>query len=254
VTVVRALSGPALLWAAEAGAAQHPLDRALTLLAAALPDVPRDRLAALSVGERDALLLALRERQLGAALAAYAECPRCGERLEFTLDAAALRGGTPPAVAAEAPEHVYALAVDGYALRFRLPDSRDLAAVVLGSGGDPAAGQALLVRRCVLRAARDGADVGPDDLPAAVLVALAERMAEADPRAETLLDLRCPACDHAWQVLFDPGAFLWTELAVQARRLLREVHTLARAYGWREADTLALSPWRRRCYLELVEG
>src|SRR5215212_1095757 len=116
VAVVGALSGRALLWAAEVGAAQHPLDRALTLLAAALPDVPRDRLAALGVGERDALLLALRERQLGAALAAYAECPRCGERLEFTLDAAALRGGDLPVIAAEAPERWYELAVDGYEL------------------------------------------------------------------------------------------------------------------------------------------
>ena len=36
-----------------------------------------------------------------------------------------------------------------------------------------------------------------------------------------------------------------------ARRTLRDVHVLARAYGWREADVLALSPTRRQIYVEL---
>ncbi|HEX2516118.1 MAG TPA: phage baseplate protein, partial [Chloroflexota bacterium] len=38
----------------------------------------------------------------------------------------------------------------------------------------------------------------------------------------------------------------------RARRLLREVHTLARAYGWREAEILALPGRRRQTYLDLV--
>ena len=136
----------------------------------------------------------------------------------------------------------------------RLPDSRGLAAVVATVGGAPAAGGRLLVRRSVLSATHAGAAVDPGELPEAALDGLSRRMAEVDRGADLLLDLRCPACDHGWQAPFDPGAFLWAELAVQARRLLREVHALARAYGWREADILALSPWRRRYYLELVDG
>jgi hypothetical protein len=34
--------------------------------------------------------------------------------------------------------------------------------------------------------------------------------------------------------------------------LLTEVHRLAQAYGWREAEILALSEARRHAYLELV--
>jgi hypothetical protein len=79
-------------------------------------------------------------------------------------------------------------------------------------------------------------------------------MAECDPQAEVLLDLACPACDHRWPLLFDATAYLWAEIAVHARRLLREVHLLARAYGWREADVLALSAARRSYYLDLVSG
>jgi len=33
---------------------------------------------------------------------------------------------------------------------------------------------------------------------------------------------------------------------------LSDVHTLARAYGWRERDILTLSPTRRQFYLNMV--
>jgi hypothetical protein len=81
---------------------------------------------------------------------------------------------------------------------------------------------------------------------------LAERLAAGDPWAETLLALRCPACRHEWTVLLDTAAFVWTALRSRAQRLVHDVHTLARAYGWREADILAMSSWRREAYLELV--
>jgi hypothetical protein len=33
---------------------------------------------------------------------------------------------------------------------------------------------------------------------------------------------------------------------------MRQVHTLALAYGWREIDILAMSSWRRQAYLEML--
>jgi hypothetical protein len=36
--------------------------------------------------------------------------------------------------------------------------------------------------------------------------------------------------------------------------LLRDVHTLASAYGWKEDEVLHLTPARRHAYLELVAG
>src|ERR1043166_5869663 len=76
------------LW--EAGRQQHELDRALTLLSAASPELSRDELADLTIGERDARLLQLRETVLGAAAAGISECPECGERVEFFLDTSTL--------------------------------------------------------------------------------------------------------------------------------------------------------------------
>jgi hypothetical protein len=49
-------------------------------------------------------------------------------------------------------------------------------------------------------------------------------------------------------------AYFWSEINAWAYRLLGEVHSLASAYGWREEDILAMSPWRRHVYLEMVGG
>ena len=67
-----------------------------------------------------------------------------------------------------------------------------------------------------------------------------------------LLDFDCPACRHRWQAVFDILTFFWTEIRREARRLLEHVHVLARAYGWREGEILALSERRRQAYLEMV--
>jgi hypothetical protein len=75
-------------------------------------------------------------------------------------------------------------------------------------------------------------------------------MAEVDPQADVQLAMACPACSHEWQLTFDILSFFWNEINAWASRILDEVHTLASAYGWREADILALSPHRRQLYLE----
>jgi hypothetical protein len=77
-------------------------------------------------------------------------------------------------------------------------------------------------------------------------------MGEADPQAEVQLALACPACRHQWQVSFDIVSYFWSEINARSQRLLWEVHALASAYGWREADILAISPQRRQFYLEMV--
>ena len=79
---------------------------------------------------------------------------------------------------------------------------------------------------------------------------LGERLALADPLAETRLTLSCPECSAEWEETLDLTAFAWAEVESRARRLLLEVHLLASAYGWGEADVLAVSERRRAFYLE----
>ncbi|MBX9581774.1 MAG: hypothetical protein K2X87_15835 [Gemmataceae bacterium] len=229
------------LW--DAAADRHPLDRPLAVLAAAGYG-PRRDLAALSVGERDRRLWAVRERTFGPDVEGLAGCPGCGERVLARFRVADV------IVPADDPSgREFDLAGDGWAVRFRLPDSRDLAAVVAAGGPDP---EADLLARCLLRAETEGREVGPEEVPAVVREAVGRRMADLDPQADVRLGLTCPACGRGWEAPFDVAGFLWAELAALARRLLREVDALARVYGWTESEILSLSPARRRAYLDLA--
>ncbi len=137
-------------------------------------------------------------------------------------------------------------------MEFRLPRSLDLAS--LETAVDLEANRQRLLQRCVLNARRNDAAIPVAELPLEVVAAIARRMAEADPRAEVQLALACPACQHGWEAPLDIVSYFWSEIHGWATRMLRGIHSLATAYGWREADILALSPWRRQAYLDLIES
>jgi hypothetical protein len=247
---MRTLSTADLLDVWEQGAAQSLVGRALLLLGAACPDQSRETLAVISIGERDAALLELRERTFGPTLHGLATCPRCHDVLELTFSANDIRGAASERPPSEPGGTALSLRFQGYELQIRLPDSRDLEGVAALNSVSEA--RRKLFERCVLGAQRDGVACPAEEVPEEVVQRVEERMAEADPHGDLQLSLTCPHCCHRWQSGFDIASFLWTEIHARALRLLEDVHVLASAYGWREADILALSPWRRQAYLELV--
>src|SRR5262245_47176305 len=104
---MRGLSAADIVRVWECGAAQHPLDRALTILAAADPGVGRAALGDLPLGERNRRLLAVRQSTFGGTLAALVTCEQCNARVEIAVPAstiaapasttaASLTGGAPP--------------------------------------------------------------------------------------------------------------------------------------------------------------
>jgi len=244
---MHALSASELLEAWERGLGQPPLQRALTLLAAACSDTPLEVLEHLSLGQRDARLLILREWTFGPQLVSLATCLGCQERLELTFNLADLR-----VVPAAEPGETLSLNVGGYAMRFRLPNSQDLAMITHQS--DVTTTRQILLGRCLLTAHHDGQQQSADQLPPHVVNAIVEHMARADPQADVRLSLVCPQCGQQWQVAFDIASFFWSEINAWANRILREVHILASRYGWSEMDILALSPWRRQFYLDMVNA
>ena len=246
---MRSLSEAELLYIWEIALPQHPIERALTILATAWPEASRDKLLALSIGQRDTYLLTARQATFGAQLASYAECPACRERLEFAFAAAdvlaAGRSHLP-----DADGQLYEAQIENYTIRFRPPNSGDLLPVVRCP--DPAMAYHLLLQRCVVQILQEGKDIPLATIPEAMLPKIAEYIGECDPQAEVLFTLSCPACGHMWSICFDIVSFFWSEICVQAKRLLREVHLLARAYGWSEAAILSMSTARRQFYLEMV--
>jgi uncharacterized protein YbaR (Trm112 family) len=240
------LSASELLRLWERGLANQPVERALALLCATSPDVSPEALARMSIGTRDALLLRLRERTFGPRLSSIVSCPRCRERLEFDFTTEEI------AVDAEIDQQVklFSLSVQGYEVEFRLPSSLDLSVASASAGIDEA--QRSLLSRCLLSAQLDAQEKTLDELPAEVIQAVLDEMGRRDPQADVQLALSCPQCGHAWQLTFDIVSFFWSEIEAWAQRILREVHALASAYGWREEEILALSAWRRQVYLGMI--
>jgi hypothetical protein len=232
----------------EWGEERHPVDRALALLILACPERTWEDLVTLTIGQRDALLLALRELTFGPQMDSFVTCPECGEYLEFSINIVELLN----ADSRDPVETEQTFELETLKVRFRLPNSLDLAAAARCD--DVSAARDLLVHRCVLQAGQGVTDAPETQLPEATVTALATHMAECDPLAEVRFDLHCAECGHVWPALLDIVSFFWAEIADQAKRLLRDIHTLAWAYGWRESDILNLSARRRQIYMEMVNG
>jgi len=114
------------------------------------------------------------------------------------------------------------------------------------------AAQAIILERCIESASRGGDDVRVRELSEAAVEALGAQLEVADPAAHIELDASCPSCLESSRHTLNVAEFLWREIECEALRLLNDVHRLARGYGWHESEILALSPVRRRAYLEML--
>ncbi|SEP95800.1 hypothetical protein SAMN04487983_1002272 [Streptomyces sp. yr375] len=230
----------------EGGLGGTPAARSLLLASVAAP--PGQDVADLPLSAVNALLLELRRGAFGDALPCAADCPQCGDSLDVTVGAEELRPCAVGSDAGAGPSPATAtLTTDGMTVTYRALTGRDVRAV---DATTPRARRSLL-RRCVVHVSPPPVD---DDLSEEVLEQVARLLPELDPGADTVLVLNCPQCAHRWEAALDIGDHLWTEVSGYARKLLHEVHSLARAYGWSEADVLSISPARRQFYLEASAG
>ena len=219
---------------------------------------------ALSVGDREALLLHLRRISFGSRIDCVANCPAdgCGEPMDLSFEVADLL--VPPvqeqAVQEQADGQVGETAVAEVAqagadwrVAYRAPAGADQEAVAALARTDPAAAAHTLLDRCVVSVADpQGVPVPRDAALPALERLLPELMSRRDPQAEIRLSLDCPACGHWFEILFDTADFLVAELAARGRSIFDEVHLIARHYHWAEAEILSLSAGRRRRYLSLI--
>ncbi|HTD37748.1 MAG TPA: hypothetical protein VK669_09555 [Candidatus Limnocylindrales bacterium] len=191
----------------------------------------------LIAGDRDYLMLELRRMTLGERYLLVVRCPSGGHvfDVEFAADDVTI---TRNALHAQ----THAAEIGGRTMTFRLPTGADQEAVARLPL--PAAVDALF-ERCAISPAASALDPAERELLAAAM----ERVA---PQAALDLDLTCPECGAAFEEPFDPAAFFFRELRDAGHDLLRDVHELARAYHWNEAEILALSRPRRLAYLQLV--
>jgi hypothetical protein len=123
----------------------------------------------------------------------------------------------------------------------RLRDGADLVAGAAAVGDGLDVGTRVVLERCVL-AGEPGETF--DTL-----------LAELDPQAEIELALACPECGRTFTAAFDAGDFLAREVGRDRDALLREIHLLGLHYHWPESELMAMTPRRRKRYLNhLVEA
>lgn len=236
---MRAPSAAELVRVWELGQGRKLWYRALLLLAPLFPDSAFRVLGEMTLGARNAHLLALREQMFGTKLDATVRCPQCAERIQFTVSTDAFLP-EPPTARPSAYERTYTAHNGGAEITYRLLCSYDLAAV--SRLDDASYAQDALTARAI---------VGPQGLQlnAQVLDVVADAIVTTDPLADIRLGFACAACAHEWASSFDAASFLWSEIDSEVRRLFDEIHRLGAAYGWSEASILTMSAQRRREYL-----
>lgn len=198
------------------------------------------------LGDAHADLVRLHRMLAGPALDSTLACPGCGEVLEFTLAADDLLAraalAAPVAPVAHGGWHVVWSPLTLGDLLASAAQGCDL------DGGD------LLTRVVEEVKDADGATGGVEDLPPAVVDALAAAQAAADPLVEVVVELRCAVCTEPVEAVVDVEAHTRRAVEGAAVRLLDDVADLATAFGWSEPAVLAVPAWRRRVYLDRLRG
>ena len=226
-----------------------PAARMVTGLLSKCAGLSEEEAAGLTAGQREALLLELRALTFGDRMACLLRCPNsgCGQKLDLDLRVSQLILDSKAV-----PGEIYEAAVDGWRVKFRLPDGGDQEAVAQTAYGDEQRALQVLLARCLQAVEHEGSP--SREIPAALAERISAKMAELDPQAEIALDAVCPACGRTFRTILDTATFFFTEIASHARALLGEVHVLAAVYHWSEAAILAMPERRRRRYLDLVDA
>ena len=248
-SAMRGLAGEELLRAWECSRELPEQQAVLALLELADPERPAREWARLPLGERDALLLELRAATLGRRMEGFAVCPACGAELEFAVDARELAEGlrTPAAPAAQ-PKGIAA----------RPANTLDLLASSAATSAEEA--RAILLARTACADGEEteavktaeGAERWLKAKPRRVAERLAKRFEQVNAAAEIRVELSCAACGGGSVIELDVARYFLREIGAAARRLMAEIHELARAYGWSEAAIAGMSGARRAAYLGML--
>lgn len=223
---------PALLlsaWCEGAGDSAHR--QIGNLLATLLPDAVLEQD---TLGQRNRRMLQLHAALFARAIEARVACPECATQNEFAVPCDQMLAA--PIAEADA---IVELAVDGGTARFRQPRLADIAASANDNDH-----KASLVGRCCLE--------GATDLSASEVDALAAQYEALDPLANIIIGTPCAQCGSAISATVELADFVSSDIGRLVDGLLRDIDCIASAYGWSEAEVLALPSDRRARYVAMI--
>lgn len=206
-----------------------------------------DRWWAQSAGARIAALLHLYARDSGndrVELSARCVHAGCDETFAFELPLGALAAHPPM------PATVGVILAGGRRVTLRQPIGRDLARWRLARPATRAQAMRLMLDDLLVEGAP-----GPDEaLSPEQELTISEAIAARDPLVALTVGADCPACGRAQDVAVDAEGLALRHFARRQQAMLRDVHRLARSYGWSERQIMALPAARRASYLALIDG
>lgn len=222
--------------------------------------VDGERVAGMLVGDRDYLLLRLRQRTFGDGVHQVLRCPSpaCGRKadVEFAISEMPVRRAQQVL-----PSYPFNLSRPAWESdpssdrgELRLATGRDQEALGELAAVNPARAQTLLLSRVIgslgRRSELDEEQVRA--LPMALRGELSARLAGLSPGPDLRIGIGCPHCGADMSYPFDLSAFFFAEWTMSLDTLYREVHHLAYHYHWSEGEILHLPRAKRRRYLALL--
>lgn len=207
----------------------------------------------LLVGDRQFLLLRLRQATFGDLVRAELICPwdDCGERVtvEFSL-------ADVPVNESDDKGPVYSMQLSAAAtdgddatrhVAFRLPIGADQEQVSRWLPVNEAHALTALLERCV----QDGRGRVPG-LSALARAEIEEHMRRLAPGVDQVMEAGCAECGRTFLVPFDVQRFFFGELRTDPELLYREVHYLAYHYHWSEQEIMTMPRGKRHTYLDIL--
>jgi hypothetical protein len=216
----------------------------------------------LLVGDRQFLLLKLRQLTFGDRVDVSVRCPwpDCGEPVDvdFLISQVPLKEAAVPARVQELALSPQAAADSGLPpqaarLCFRLPTGADQEALSPQLARNEAEALSALLARCVEQIGDDPASTeSVQRLSPLARLEIERRMEETAPGVELTMEATCPQCGRSFAAPFDAQDFILGEARASRDLLMREVHYLAYHYHWSEHDILDMPRERRRRYIGIL--
>jgi hypothetical protein len=215
-------------------------------------------LRALLIGDRDYLLVKLRELTFGGQVDCVLTCPQpaCGEKIDISfnlgdlgyeskpLDSCYFTVRLPRDEGEEAQQ-------DESVIEFRLPTGEDQEALAGLFRQNPEAAADELFARCVRPGAAHAATAVA--LPAEARRTVEQAIQQLALDVEIEIATVCPECGATVKTPLDFATHFLSELKTNLQGIEREVHFLAWHYHWSERDILAMTRNKRRRYVALLQ-
>jgi hypothetical protein len=223
-----------------------------------LAPVSRSLVSNLLTGDRDYLMLRLREMTFGPKVEAIWRCANldCRRQMDVAFSLADLTVESKIVTTRFFTHRILSdRGEEELTVEFRLPTGADQEALAPVVRSDESRAISQLLVRCVRRvgACGESEEALFHNLPAAVRDEIVAEIEGRAPQVVIELDMTCPECRTSFSSEVDFTAFFLAELKTNLRVLEREVHFLAWHYHWSEHEILSLMRRKRQRYVTLLQ-